>query len=58
MHTTCSASIQGEANFLVQFVSSVIKDMTPATSDLKLARLKEELINILDSNPFGKSLRL
>ena len=47
--------IQGEASFLVQFVSSLIKEMTPATSDLKLARLKEELIDVLESNPFGKS---
>ena len=51
-------SIQEEACFLVEFLSGVIKEMTPATTDLKLAALKEELIKMLDSNPFGKSLKL
>ena len=49
--------IQDETGFLVECLSDVIEEMTPATADLELATLKEELISILDSNPFGKSLR-
>ena len=50
--------VQNAASFLVAFVNDTIEEMTPATSDLTLATLKGELIDILDSNPFGKSLRL
>ena len=48
--------VQHEASFLVEFVSGVINGMTLA--DLNLATLKEDQIKIIQSKPFGKSLRL
>ena len=47
---------EDKTGFLVEFVNGMIRDVTPTTDDPNLATLKEELVNILDSYPFGKQL--
>ena len=49
-----SSIIQDKRGFLVEFVSDMINEMTTTSDDPSLVTLKEELANILNSNPFGK----
>ena len=43
-----------QTGFLVEFVSGMIKEMTPTTDDPHLTTLKEEVVEMLDSDTFGK----
>ena len=56
MKFTLPYFVQESVICLVEFVSAMVEEMTPATDDPNIAtcKLKEELTNVLYSNPFGK----